>query len=71
MVLEEIISGLDENELSEAFAELVAWRKCGVLGDGVVRKYHKRFVVASGMEDFPIHAMENHFLFEMASRRYR
>lgn len=70
MTIEKILEKVSDEELKAAFAELSEWRKTGVLvKEGVVRKYHNEFQTQNNF-DFPIHAIEVHFLFEMAKRAY-
>lgn len=68
--LEEIISSYSDQDLEESFNEIVEWRNAGVLKvDGYVRKAKSIYLDETG-RDFPINSIENHFLFEMAKRKY-
>lgn len=70
MTLEKLIEELSDGQLKEAFDEITEWRTTSVLKkDGVVRNIHQKFnETIKG--DYPIYAMENPFLFEMAKRYY-
>ena len=66
--LESIIEQLTDEELKQAFLEIVECRTDGVLPPGIVRKVHQEFT-DQGIS-FYIHGMELHILFEIAKRHY-
>ncbi|MFP7442626.1 MULTISPECIES: hypothetical protein [Bacillus] len=67
--IEEIVSELSNEELKQGFLEINAWRKTGVLSEGVIRKTHKKYT-EQGNTDYPVYYMENPFLYEIAKRHY-
>jgi len=70
MTLEDIILKLSDEELKEAFHEIVEWREEGVLKkDGVVRKTRERYVQDTGI-DYPVRGMETPILYEISRRKY-
>jgi hypothetical protein len=69
MTLEKIIANLNDIELKICFEEIVQWRKEGVLNtEAFLRKVWEEFKVIS--PTFPIHAMTEPVLFEIAKRHY-
>ncbi|MGE6755990.1 hypothetical protein ACQKFO_21550 [Rossellomorea sp. NPDC071047] len=67
--IEEIVSELSNEQLKQGFSEINAWRKTGVLSNGIIREIHKKYT-EQGDVDYPVYYMENPFLYEMARRHY-
>lgn len=68
--LEEVIADYTNEDLEESFNEIVEWRSTGVLKMGGKVRYAIEIYKNETGVDFPVNAIDNPFLFEMAKRKY-
>lgn len=70
VTIESLLRELSNDELKQAFDEITEWRNTGILiKEGIVRSIHKDFEEANNTQ-FPVHAIEVHFLYEISRRAY-
>ena len=68
--IQAIVSQLTNNELRQAFDEIVEFRKTGIMAEeGLVRAVHADFEEFNDI-DYPLASVEVHILFEMSKRAY-
>lgn len=70
MTLEKIIEKFSDEELEICFREIQEWRQTGVLQmESLIRKAWEEFKL--NVPTYPIHAMPEHILYEIAARKFR
>lgn len=68
-MLEEMIAQLSDEELEQAFHEIVTLREQGGIGEGVLRRVWEE-AKEKGFGPSSFFLIQESFLFEMAKRKY-
>ncbi|GIN25497.1 hypothetical protein NSQ93_22350 [Bacillus sp. FSL W8-0445] len=70
VTIEEMIAQLSDDELRQAFNEILEWRATGELSiDGIVRNVLSRY--NNQGFNYPLHVIDTPFLFEISRRHYQ
>lgn len=68
--LDRIVSQLTEEQLKQAYDELIELGNTGILVKGIVRKVDEEFRTEIPTQQFSITVLEKAFLYEIAKRFY-